>query len=79
MEQPQPQSEFDRKFPLEHFDRATQWTAPNEKPDERVLEYAHECLKGTPKTGVITFEELPDGGYEIRYYRSRELGQKNSK
>ncbi|MFA6554745.1 MAG: hypothetical protein WCS89_04565 [Candidatus Paceibacterota bacterium] len=65
---------FDQQFPLYKFDRRVKWTkaGSSEGLKESIIELAQECLRGDPKIGVIKFEKIPDGGYEITSFRSRE-------
>ena len=70
---PKEEQDFNSQFPMDQFDKGTQWTKQGspEGLRDKVMEAMESCLRGTPQKATIQFERLPDGGYEIRYARTR--------
>lgn len=73
--QQQEGQEFDTQFPGDRFVKGYLWTKHRscEGLRDKVMEAMESCLRGkdNPQKGVIQFELLQDGGYEIRYARSK--------
>ncbi len=69
-----PESNFDSQFPGDKFISGTQWTKQGSSEGLKacVSEAIEQALVGEPSLGVIKFEKLPDGGYQIKYFKSIE-------
>lgn len=67
------ESNFNSQFPTDKFDSGTTWTKQGSSEDleKLVNEASKEVLNGEPSMGVIKFEILQDGGYEVKYFKSR--------
>ena len=65
---------FDSLFPMDKFDKSTRWTkqGSTEGMGDITQEFMAKLLKGEPEIGVIKIQRLPDGGYEVRSYKSNE-------
>ncbi len=62
-----------RTLPLikESLRSGSSWTkqGTNDGLLEEVLYSAQNCLRENSDSGVIYFQKLPDGGYQIGYFR----------
>jgi len=66
-------------FPLDKYETGSTWTKQGshvELPEEIQL-HVQKCLrdfpkKCPPKVGVIYFERLDDGGYQINHIKSQD-------
>jgi len=68
------ENNFDSQFPSDKFDSGTQWTkqGSSEHLADFVADASRQALSGEPTMGLIRFKKLPDGGYEIKYFKIRE-------
>jgi len=66
---------FDELFPWDKFDKSIRGTAQGstEGLEDITQEVMSKLLSGRqPEIGVIKIQKLPDGGYEVRSYKSKE-------
>ena len=63
---------LDDVLPITEFGRGITWTKHGTAKglSEEVMKHAQDCLKKTSEVGIIYFERLPDGGYEIGHFAS---------
>ena len=70
-----PADELDRIFPLDQFGRGISWTKQGSSDglEDRMHSLVDDMFKHSkPKAGIFYFEQLPDGGYELKTYRSND-------
>ena len=71
---PQVEGDFISRFPFDQYDKGTQWTKKGspEGLKEKIIDAVERSLQGNPSRGIIEFQRLPDGGYQIDFARLRE-------
>lgn len=68
------EQKFETQFPIDQYDRGALWTERGspEGLREKIIDAVESATKGNPAEGVVRFEKLPDGGYEVTYFKSKE-------
>ena len=65
---------FEDLFPMDKFNRSIGYTkqGSTEGVEDITQEFIIKLLSGELNIGVIKFQKLPDGGYQINSYNSNE-------